>query len=59
MGFSIWQVLFFSKIVFLEVIDFIFRDSVQISGFVGMLLVVVCLTLAQQITERVYDKLGD
>ena len=59
LGFSIWLILFLSKFVFLAVIDFIFRDSVQISGFIGLLFIVASLTIAQQVTELIYDKLGD
>jgi hypothetical protein len=58
-GFSIWLILFLSKFVFLAVIDFIFRDSVQISGFVGLLFIVASLTIAQQIIELVDRKLGE
>ena len=59
LGFSIWAILFLSKFVFLAVIDFIFRDSVQISGFIGLLFIVATLTIAQQVTELIYDKLGE
>lgn len=59
LGFSIWLILFLSKFVFLAVIDFIFRDSVQISGFIGLLFIVASLTIAQQLFEMIYDKLGE
>ncbi|MDQ5886585.1 MAG: hypothetical protein QG628_982 [Patescibacteria group bacterium] len=59
LGFSIWLILFLSKFVFLAVIDFIFRDSVQISGFVGLLFIVASLTIVQQIIEMIDRKLGE
>jgi len=59
LGFSIWLILFFSKFVFLAVIDFIFHDSVQISGFIGLLFIVTSLTIAQQLTSLIYEKLGN
>lgn len=58
-GFSIWLILFLSKFVFLAVIDFIFNDSVQISGFVGLLFIVASLTITQQLVDIIYRKLGD
>ena len=59
LGFSIWLIMFFSKFVFLGVISVIFRESVEVSGFVGLLLIVACLTIAQRLTLYVYEKLGD
>jgi glucan phosphoethanolaminetransferase (alkaline phosphatase superfamily) len=59
LGFSIWLIMFFSKFVFLGVISVIFKDDVEISGFVGLLLIVACLTLAQKLAGVIYEKLGD
>lgn len=56
--FSVWLILFLSKFVFLEVISIVFREEVAISGFLGLMLIVVCLTIAQQITEIIYAKLA-
>lgn len=57
--FSVWLILFFSKFVFLEVINIIFGTTVEISGFIGLLLMIICLTLAQKLVEIVYLKLGN
>lgn len=57
--FGVWLVLFLSKFVFLAVIDFVFGDNVEISGFIGLLLIVACLTIAQKVAELVYEKLAD
>ncbi|MBP7820640.1 hypothetical protein KA025_01480 [Candidatus Saccharibacteria bacterium] len=55
---SIWAIMFFSKFVFLGAISVIFKDEVEISGFVGLLLIIASLTIAQKIVEEVYEKLG-
>lgn len=57
--FSVWLVLFLSKFVFLAVISFIFREEVYIRGFVGLMLIVICLTVVQKLAELIYKKLGD
>ena len=57
--FSIWLIMFFSKFVFLGVISIIFSDDVEISGFVGLLLIIACLTITQKLVEVIYEKLGD
>ena len=56
---GVWLVLFLSKFVFLAVIDFIFRDDVYISGFFGLMAMVVCLTIVQKVSEKVYANLAD
>ena len=58
MIFSVWLIMFLSKFVFLGAIGIIFRDDVEISGFVGLLLIIICMTLAQALIERVDAKLG-
>ncbi len=55
---SIWAIMFFSKFVFLGAVSIIFKDEVEISGFVGLLLIIACLTITQKIVEIVYEKLG-
>ncbi len=57
--FGVWLIIFLSKFVFLWVIEFIFRGTVEISSFFGLLLMVVILTIAQKLVEIVYCKLGD
>lgn len=56
---SVWLILFLSKFVFLAVLDVIFGQDVEISGFVGLLAIIVCLTAVQYVVETVYKKLGD
>ena len=57
--FSVWLVIFLSKFVFLWVIEYIFRGTVEISGFFGLLIIVVILTIAQKLLELTYNKLED
>ena len=56
---SVWLIMFLSKFVFLGVISVIFRDAVHISGFVGLMLIIVSMTIAQKLVDLVDDKLAD
>lgn len=56
--FGVWMILFFSKFVFLAVIDFIFSNAVELSGFVGLMLVIVTMTITKKLIELVYSKLA-
>ncbi|MBC8091550.1 MAG: hypothetical protein H7Y15_06355 [Pseudonocardia sp.] len=55
---GVWLVMFLSKFVFLAVIDVIFGDAVTISGFIGLLLVIATMTIAQKLVGLAYDGLG-
>ncbi len=57
MAFSVWLVMFLSKFVFLEAINIVFRGQVEISGFIGLLVIVASLTIAQKLIELVDKKL--
>lgn len=52
MAFCVWLIVFFSKFVFLAVLDVIFGNNLAISGFVGLLLIIVCVTLLQFALKR-------
>jgi hypothetical protein len=56
---SVWLVLFLSKFVFLAVIDVIFGDSVEISGFVGLIAIIVTMTIAKELIDLIFNKLAD
>lgn len=56
---SVWLIIFLSKFIFLEVIAFVFRREVKISGFIGLLLIVACLTATEKIVYIVDQKLED
>ena len=57
-GLSLWAISFFSKFVFLEVILLVFGSAVKINGFVGLMLIVVTMVVAQKAIETTYSKLG-
>lgn len=58
MIFSIWAVMFFSKFVFLEALDLIFGDYLYISGFVGLVLIIITATVLQKLASLAYKSLG-
>ena len=58
MVFSVWLILFFSKFVFLAVIDVIFGENVEIRGFVSLLIIIIVMTLTQQLVSYIYDTLA-
>ena len=61
--FSAWIVIFISKIIILEAINYFFGDSVVFSGPIGglvaFIIVVTVLIIVEQIVAMVYRKLGD
>ena len=58
-GASTLIILFLSKFVILEVIDFIFREHVELGHFIDVLVLVLLLILAQRAVVFVWDALGD
>jgi len=56
---SVWLILLLSKFVFLEVIDLIFGHSVEISGFVGLILIVISMTVLKALIDYIYNRLAD
>jgi len=56
--FGVWVIMFFSKFVFLGVIDFIFGNSVEISGFIGILIIIITMTLVKKVIDEIYIKLA-
>jgi hypothetical protein len=57
-GFAVWLVMFGSKFVFIEVIDLVFGDAVEFSGFVAVLVLVATTTILGRLGELVYERLG-
>jgi hypothetical protein len=57
--FGVWLVLFLSKFVFLAAIDVIFGDSVEISGFVGLMAIIVTMTITKEAIDYAFNKLAD
>ncbi len=58
MGLGVWLVMFLSKFVFLGAISVIFRGEVQVSGFLGLIVIIVCMTIAQKLIQLAYNALG-
>lgn len=55
---GVWLVIFLSKFVFLAVINFTFGTAVEISGFIGLMLIIITMTVAQKLIELVYESLA-
>jgi hypothetical protein len=55
---GVWSVMFFSKFVFLAVIDRVFGRSVEISGFIGLAAMILCATALSGLSNLVHHKLG-
>ena len=55
--FSVWLVMFLSKFVFLWVLDLIFGDNLEVSGFVGLILIILTVTLLSLLINTFYKKL--
>lgn len=59
MFFSIWLVMFLSKFLFVWVLDIVFGNYINVTGFFGILLVVVSVTLIHKIADLIFIKLGN
>lgn len=57
MAFGVWLVMFLSKFVFVWAIDLVFGDNVSIYGYFGIVAVIMSVTIANKITDFVYEKL--
>jgi len=55
---GVWLILFLSKFVFLAVIDVIFGESVKISGFVGLMMIIITMTVTKKLIDYVYERLA-
>lgn len=56
--FGVWIVLFLSKFVFLWAIGVIFKDSVELTGFINIFVVVLTMTLAQKLIDYIDTSLA-
>ena len=56
--FGVWLVLFLSKFVFLWAIGVVFKDSVELTGFINILVVVATMTLVQRLLQYIDAKLA-
>ena len=53
-----WLILFLSKFVILEIIDFIFREHVELGSFITVFSLVIALMIARTVIQRIYVSLG-
>ncbi len=51
-------ILFSSKFVILEVIDIIFRDHVEIDGFIPLVLLIITMIVAERVVQVVNQRLS-
>ncbi len=58
MAFGVWFIMFSSKFVFLGVIAAIFKDDVQLSGFIGLMAIIIVLTITQKVIELIEKRLA-
>jgi hypothetical protein len=58
-GLSIWAILFFSKFVFLEVLDLVFGDAVEFRSFVWLMAVLVVVVVLGSLMDLIYSSLAD
>lgn len=56
--FFTWCILFFSKFVFLEAIDLIFGENVNVDGFINLILVILIVSILQRLADFAYEWLG-
>jgi hypothetical protein len=54
--FSVWAVMFTSKFLFLWVLDIIFGSYLEISGFLGLIIIIVTATVLQKVVDYFYRK---
>lgn len=59
MFFCVWLIMFLSKFVFLWAIDVLFGGYVRVSGFIGLIAIILSVTLLDKLTSFVFKKLGD
>jgi hypothetical protein len=55
---STWIILFLSKFLILEVVDFVFGEHVELGKFLDVLTLVIALIVAREIFQWIYLSLG-
>lgn len=59
MVFCVWSVMFISKFVFLGALNFAFSDNIEISGFVGLVIIIICATVLTKLLEVSFKSLAN
>ncbi len=55
---SVFAILFFSKFLILEAVNFVFRDHVELGHFVEIIALIVAMMLTRRLVQAVYERLG-
>ena len=55
---AVWGILFISKFLILEVVDFVFGDHVELGHLLEVILLVFAMLIAQRLMQSLYDTLG-
>ena len=58
MFFSVWLIMFLSKFVFIWFLDIFFGNYIEVKGFFGILLVVLCVTIIHRLAYYIFKSLG-
>jgi hypothetical protein len=58
MVFGVWVIMFVSKFVFLAVIEFIFGSLVEITGFIGLMFIIIAMSLVKKLIDITYAQLA-
>jgi hypothetical protein len=58
-GLTAWAIMFFSKIVILEVVQIIFEEDVDLGGFRNVLILVMAMMVARRLSNAVFVHLGE
>jgi hypothetical protein len=54
----VWLILFGSKFLILEVIDFIFGEHVSLGKFLDVILLVIVMMVAREVFQQIFRSLG-
>jgi hypothetical protein len=55
---SVFSILFFSKFLILEVVNFVFGDHVALGHFVEVAAIVITMIVATRVLRAIYVRLG-
>ena len=55
---SVFSILFFSKFLILEVVNFVFGDHVALGHFVEVAAIVISMIIASRVLRAIYVRLG-
>jgi len=58
MFFCVWLIMFVSKFIFIWALDMLFGEYIEVQGFTGILVVVLCVTVIHRCAYIVFRRLG-